>query len=101
MSLLQKRLDGLKRFNQIEPEECDAIDGFVEPLPNRYRCVIKNDAFNRIFLNKLQRELVMQELLRLNYIKRSRSRDEQVQFIWPDDKRRRSLEINWVRTKKQ
>jgi uncharacterized protein (DUF927 family) len=95
MAALRQRLKDLRRLPTIQRSEFSSIDGFVEPRPNKYRCVIKTDKFNRIFANSLQRKLVMDELMRRNRITRSRSKENQGQFVWPDGVRRRSLEVNW------
>jgi hypothetical protein len=94
---LKTRLMALPQLPNIKQSQWDSIDGYVEPQHDRYRCVIKTDKFNRIFANPLQRKLVMEELLRRGRITRSRSQESQVQFVWPDGVRRRSLEINWGR----
>jgi hypothetical protein len=96
--LLRTRLMSLPRRPSIKRSQYDSIDGYVEQRLDRYRCVIRTDRFNRIFLNPLQRKLVMDELARRDWITRSRSLETQGQFIWPDGTRRRSLEINWRRT---
>jgi len=96
-ALLKVRLMNLPRASAIARNECDTIDGYVEQQRDRYRCVVKTDKFNRIFVNALQRKLVLDELARRNWITRSRSNENQGQFIWPDGVRRRSLEINWAR----
>ena len=87
----------LPRGPSIKRGEYDSVDGYVEQQPERYRCIIRTDKFNRIFLNLLQRKLVTDELARRDWITRSRSRESQGQFVWPDGVRRRSLEINWGR----
>jgi hypothetical protein len=97
MAALRRRLMDLPELQTIQRGEFKSIDGFVEPRPNKYRCVVKTDKFNRVFANTLQRKLVMDELVRRNRITRSRSRENQGQFVWPDGVRRRSLEINWGR----
>ncbi|SCB46888.1 protein of unknown function [Bradyrhizobium shewense] len=94
---LKVRLMSLPRASTIEHSEYKSIDGYVEPERDRYRCIMKTDKFNRIFVNALQRKLVLDELARRNWITRSRSNENQGQFIWPDSVRRRSLEINWAR----
>lgn len=94
---LKVRLMTLPRASMITCGEYDSMDGYVEPQPGRYRCILKTDKFNRIFVNTLQRKLVLDELARRNWITRSRSNEKQGQFIWPDGVRRRSLEINWGR----
>jgi len=94
---LKVRLMSLPRASAITRSEYDSMDGYVEPQRHRYRCIVKTDKFNRIFVNALQRKLVMDELARRNWITRSRSNENQGQFIWPDGVRRRSLEINWAR----
>lgn len=94
---LKDRLMSLPRASAIARSEYDSMEGYVEPQRNRYRCVVKTDKFNRIFVNALQRKLVLDELARRNWITRSRSNENQGQFIWPDGVRRRSLEINWGR----
>jgi hypothetical protein len=95
--LLKTRLMDLPRGPSIKRGEYDSVDGYVEQQPERYRCIIRTDKFNRIFLNLLQRKLVTDELARRDWITRSRSRESQGQFVWPDGVRRRSLEINWGR----
>lgn len=95
--LLQARLMSLPRSRKIKRSEYCSLDGYVELKPGRFRCVIKNDKFNRIFTSPLQRKMVMDELARRGWITLSRSQDNQGQFIWPDGIRRRSLEINWGR----
>lgn len=95
--LLLARLKSLPQKRKIKRSEYSSIDGYVEPKPGRYRCVIKNDKFNRMFSNALQRKMVMDELARRGWITLSRSQENQGQFIWPDGVRRRSLEINWGR----
>lgn len=95
--LLKARLMSLPRTSTVERSEYSSIDGYVEQKPDRYRCVIKNDKFNRMFSNPLQRKMVMDKLARLGWITLSRSQENQGQFIWPDGVRRRSLEINWGR----
>lgn len=87
----------LPRASTVERSEYSSIDGYVELKPDRFRCVIKNDKFNRMFSNPLQRKMVMDELARRGWITLSRSQENQGQFIWPDGVRRRSLEINWGR----
>jgi hypothetical protein len=94
---LKVRLMSLPKASAITPSEYDSTDGYVEPQRHRYRCIVKTDKFNRIFVNALQRKLVVDELARRNWITRSRSNENQGQFIWPDGVRRRSLEINWAR----
>jgi len=94
---LKVRLMSLPKASTITRSEYDSIEGYVEPQRGRYRCILKTDKFNRIFVNALQRKLVLDELVRRNWITRSRSNDNQGQFIWPDGVRRRSLEINWGR----
>jgi Domain of unknown function (DUF927) len=96
--LLKTRLMDLPRGPSIKRAGYDAVDGYVEQQPGRYRCIIRTDKFNRIFDNPLQRRLVTDELARRDWITRSRSRESQGQFVWPDGIRRRSLEINWGRT---
>ncbi|WP_309144825.1 DUF927 domain-containing protein [Bradyrhizobium sp. CCGB12] len=95
--LLKARLMSLPRASTIERSEYDSMEGYVEPERGRYRCIVKTDKFNRVFVNALQRKLVLDELARRNWITRSRSNEKQGQFIWPDGVRRRSLEINWAR----
>jgi hypothetical protein len=94
---LKVRLMSLPMTSMIARSEYDSMEGYVEPQPKRYRCIVKTDKFNRIFDNALQRKLVLDELARRNWITRSRSNENQGQFIWPDGVRRRSLEINWAR----
>jgi hypothetical protein len=94
---LKARLMSLPRAPKIEHGEYKSTDGYVEPERDRYRCIVKTDKFNRIFVNALQRKLVLDELARRNWITRSRSNENQGQFIWPDGVRRRSLEISWAR----
>jgi hypothetical protein len=94
---LKTRLYALPRLPNIKRSEWNSMDGYVEPQRDRFRCVIKTDKFNRIFANPLQRKLVMDELVRRDWITRSRSQENQGQFVWPDGIRRRSLEINWGR----
>jgi hypothetical protein len=94
---LKTRLMALPRLPKIKRSEWGLIDGYVEQQRNRFRCVVKTDKFNRTFANPLQRKLVMDELVRRDWITRSRSQESQGQFIWPDGVRRRSLEINWGR----
>jgi uncharacterized protein (DUF927 family) len=94
---LRARLMSLPRSPTLKPSDYASKDGYVEPQPDRYRCIVKIDKFNRIFSNPLQRKLVLDELARRNWITRSRSNENQGQFIWPDGARRRSLEINWAR----
>jgi Domain of unknown function (DUF927) len=95
--MLKARLEGLPRRHKIKRSQYSSIDGYVVPKPGRYRCVIRNDKFNRMFSNPLQRKMVMDELARRGWITLSRSQENQSQFIWPDGVRRRSLEINWGR----
>lgn len=92
---LKNRLMALPRLSTIPQGRWSQIDGYVEPQRGRYRCVLKTDKFNRTFANALQRTLVMDKLTRRGWITRSRSQENQGQFIWPDHVRRRSLEINW------
>jgi hypothetical protein len=97
MGLLKQRLMALPMRPTIKREAWNLIDGFVEQHADRFRCIIKTDKFNRIFVNSLQRGLVLDELIRRRRITRSRSQENQVQFVWPDGTRRRSIEINWGR----
>jgi hypothetical protein len=94
---LKTRLMALPRSGTVKPNAWVIVDGYVEQKHDRYRCVIKMDKFNRTFANPLQRSLVMDELVRRDWITHSRSNQSQGQFIWPDGVRRRSIEINWGR----
>jgi Domain of unknown function (DUF927) len=94
MKELKARLQALPKSPGINRNDWPSIDGFREPLQTKTRCIIKTDKFNRIFDNALQRKIVMEELEQRNFITRSRSQ-EYLQFVWPDGKRRRSLEIYW------
>jgi hypothetical protein len=95
MKELKARLQALPKSPGINRNDWPSIDGFREPLQTKTRCIIKTDKFNRIFDNALQRKIVMEELEQRNFITRSRSQEYQAQFVWPDGKRRRSLEIYW------
>jgi hypothetical protein len=94
-AMLKTWLFHLPRHGKINRTEYASIDGYVVSKADQVRCVVKTDKFKRIFDNPMQRDLVMHDLIRRGQITRSRTQENQKQFVWPDGVRRRSLEIKW------
>jgi hypothetical protein len=81
------------------------VDGHRERQKKVNRYVIKRDAFNSLFASGTQRALVIEWLIQKQRITLATAKTSagapapkpQVQFVWPDGKRRRSFEIRWPR----
>jgi hypothetical protein len=86
----------------------DEIDGYRKRRKKVNRYVLKRDAFHSLFASETQRALVIEWLIEKQRITLATpkasagapSRKPQEQFIWPDDKRRRSFQILWPRKPK-
>ncbi len=100
ITALSAKLRGLSRISKkaAAQTDYDVVDGYRRKA-NRY--VIRRDAFNSIFASGTQRALVIEWLIQNQHITLATPKTSagapsptpQEQFIWPDDKRRRSLEI--------
>ena len=83
----------------------DGLDGYRNRRKKVNRYVIRRDAFNSLFASGTQRALVVEWLIQKQRITLATpkasagapSPEPQGQFIWPDDKRRRSFQILWPR----
>jgi hypothetical protein len=86
----------------------DEIDGYRNRRKKVNRYVVKRDAFHSFFASETQRALVIEWLIEKQRITLATpkasagapSRKPRKQFIWPDDKRRRSFQILWPRKPK-
>jgi hypothetical protein len=102
-----RRLDSRKAL--LEPgssTKWDKIEGYRQLLPDQRRYIIRRDVFNTLFATTTQRNLVLKWLIDNNRITMALvktagpkvSRNPKEQFIWPDNKRRRSYKIVFPRT---
>jgi hypothetical protein len=81
----------------------EPLDGYRYSTDSEIHYRIKVEVYKKIFTSGEQRELVTNWLIERNRITLATphkatnnvSRKPQDQFIWPDDKRRRSIEIVW------
>ena len=80
--------------------------GICQPKKLARRYLIKVKAFNGLFRTKHERDLVVAWLIENRRTRPSMQRrgnsflSPQVQFVWPDGRRRRSLEILWPRKRR-
>jgi putative DNA primase/helicase len=87
----------------------DSVNGFCKRTGNSRCYLIKGDTFNSIFATTRERTLVIQWLLQKHRLKTAgppKSGDRRQirpkdQIVWPDRKRRRSVEIVWPRRPKK
>jgi hypothetical protein len=85
------------------------IDGYRIRKKKVNRYVIKGDVFNSIFASQTQRSLVVGRLIQKQRITLATTKastgapspNPKKQPIWPDGKRRRSIEIVWRHKKKK
>jgi hypothetical protein len=91
-------LQGLPKLESIDPTDCSPLDGFREALPRYYRCVLKREKFNSIFVSTAQYGLVARWLIenkRITLAKGAGPEKMKAQHFWPDGERYRSVEIFW------
>ena len=110
---IQKLVSRLKALPKSEGlarnTDYDTLMGFRSGVGGVEQCVIKCEAFNRIFSTAGDRKLVLDRLIEQNRIVLAASKDSasgvqakpKEQFPWPDGKRRRSFEIRWPTTATQ
>jgi hypothetical protein len=84
----------------------DQAIGFRQALPGKNRYVVRVEAFSDIFETDKQAELVKSWLMGKGYLTLAKPKDgdkcrAKDQHIWPDKKRRRSLELIWPTKKKK
>jgi hypothetical protein len=98
---LRSYLKGLPELTAIKSAEFSSAEGFQQPLPRHYRCVLKREKFNAIFASNVQIRLVTKWLIgnkRVTLAKASTgAKKVKEQHFWPDGERYRSVEILWPR----
>jgi len=110
---LGQKLIGLPSLSDVRSKDSTMaqigkLDGYRVRKKTAYRCLIKREVFNAIFASKLQRDLVVDWLIKKNRITTAvaktsepgANRRPKEQFPWADGQRRRSLEIRWPQPRK-
>ena len=89
-----------RNASQFDKKRCDALDGFKQLGSGTAYYLIKRHVFDGIFVSRPQQELVEAWLLSNGQLTRALPKGEmpgsavpKEQHIWPDGKRRRSLEV--------
>jgi hypothetical protein len=107
IAILKARLGELDRLKTLETSDSadwEKIPGYWKRRNTDDRYIIRREVFNAIFATAVQRDLVLKYLIEHNQIKLalpkggvSTTAKPKKQFIWPDDKRRRSYQIIFPR----
>jgi len=99
---LRSHLISLPKLDELKKSELTELAGFVERQENCYKCVLRAEAFGRIFTSRHQQRLVLAAMIQEGKITLANRRGHQEprpqeQFVWPNAKRVRSYEILWPR----
>jgi len=94
-------LQNLPNKSEIDSDDNSSLDGFREVRPRNFRCLVKRERFNSIFVSDAQYRFLTNWLMASKRVTLAATSSGPTkikeQHFWPDGERYRSVEIFWPR----